>query len=247
MGLLRGFADNLSYRIIYHVPEQILPGLWLMGWQDWLGIRWVAGALTLGFAVAMLPLRRTGVPLFLTLVPYCVLMCIYSWGGSFRFWIPITSLMIVLMIIHHGPRLLSPAGSGWGRALRQGVIVTLMLAYASNMLTYIRRHEQNPFALDFADMVSLFEQAILLQGKKSETLTDHEAIYTFITGHPAALAVPRLGPEPIYSHFIMHLSRVPYATPIIPPPGAVVVRQVGNWAMYKLSVPMTKADLMPRN
>jgi len=80
-GMLRSAIENIEYRIIYHVPEQLIPGLWNAGWWRWPGAPFIAAGLTLAVVLVALPRNTSGLPLVLTIVPYVAVLNIYAFGG----------------------------------------------------------------------------------------------------------------------------------------------------------------------
>jgi hypothetical protein len=237
-GHLRGLVSNLAYHMIYHIPEQVLPALWLINWQNWAGAPLLAAALTIGLALGATPVRGAGVPLFVTVMPYFLLMCIYIWGGSSRFWIPITSLVTVLLVIRFGPWLMLRSQN-----LRRGFIVSVLAIYIANLAVYIKEHEQRPFLGDLGDLFLLFQSVRALPDAPVATLTDHQAVYTLVTGYSAPLTNPNLGLEPRYSHVIARSYPLSSAKALPPPSGSVRLLGVGQWTLYKLPNRMTQAEI----
>jgi len=94
--LLQRTLENVMWRIIYRVPEQLLPGLWMTDWQNWPHANLLALTTSSGIFAIAIPWNKIGMPLFVSLVPSCVLLAVYD-GGA-RFWIPI-SIPVLLLII----------------------------------------------------------------------------------------------------------------------------------------------------
>jgi 4-amino-4-deoxy-L-arabinose transferase-like glycosyltransferase len=65
--IMHAFIDNVAHHIIYNVPDQLLPGLWVAHWRDWQGAPYLAIILTTALALMALPRRFTMMPLFVVL------------------------------------------------------------------------------------------------------------------------------------------------------------------------------------
>jgi len=195
--IVAGIWDNVIHRDIYHVPEQMLPGLYLLDWQHWPASAVPAVLLTLAIAVIAVWGGTVGLPLLLVIVPWCAIMSLHVFGGSVRYWLPITSMLTVLLVIR-----LSPAAARLTPRVRAAGATLLAIAFAFNLTVYIWRDQRHPYLVDFGDMIALFEQVRRLPVKPAAMLTDHEGIYSFITGDAAPLSAPQLGLVPRYTHIM---------------------------------------------
>ncbi len=101
--ILQNAFRNLVYQVIYHVPDQIIPGLWDARWWEWRFAPFLALVLTLLVATAALPRRSAAFPIAVMILVNCAILGVYALGGSIRFWIPVTSLTIVLIVINAAP------------------------------------------------------------------------------------------------------------------------------------------------
>lgn len=239
--VLRNAIANIAYRIIYHVPEQLIPGLWNAGWWNWPGAPFIAVALTLAVMLAALPRSSAGLPLMLVVAPYVALLNIYAWGGSIRFWVPVTGLLMVLIVINAG----SFAARLSGRA-RLLATVAVGAACAASLLVFAQRFEARPYLGDLGDMVTLFDRIGRAPAPAEAVHTDHAILFTLRTGLAAPMTLAARGIEPRYTHLILHGQEIPEAPVRRPPPGAALLSSEGEWRYYALPAPMTERELSAR-
>jgi len=237
--IVAGIWDNVIHRDIYHVPEQILPGLYLLDWQHWPASAVPAVLFTLAIGVIAVWGGSVGLPFLLVIIPWCAVMTLHVFGGAVRYWVPITSMLAVLLVIR-----LSPAAARLTPRLRAAGATLLAIAFALNLVVYVWRDQRHPYMADFGDMVALFEQVRRLPVKPAAMLTDHDGIYSFITGDAAPLSLPQVGLAPRYTHIICHAVPTGYASVIAPPPGATLLREVGEWRLYALPRAMTLQEIL---
>jgi 4-amino-4-deoxy-L-arabinose transferase-like glycosyltransferase len=242
VAILRSFTDNLVHRIIYNVPEQVLPGLWVAHWRNWTGAPYLAVILAASLAVVAFPRRAAALPLFVTLLPYCLLMFIYALGGSIRYWVPITGLLSVLIVIG-----LAPAWSGLRPAVRHALSGMIIAAYGANLAIFVKDFETKPYMGDLGDMVTLFEQTRALRGQPVLMLTPHGALFSLETGIPAPMTVSARNVEPQYTHLIKHNRSAEYSDQISVPHEAIEIDAVGAWHLYALPAPMTVMQIDAEN
>lgn len=239
--LLFNSLDQIRYHIIYNIPDQLLPGLWVAGWRDWPGAPYLAVALTLGVAVLAWPRRMSMAPLLLVLGPYVGLMLIYTWGGSVRYWVPITGLLGVLIVVG-----LAPGWAALSAVRRRVVLGVLAVAYGVNLGVFVLRFEARPYLAGMEEMVTLFEQARPLDPAAASVRTEHSVLFTLMTGIPAPMTVAARGLEPRYTHAVVNersgADPVGRAQPVVP--GATELSAVGAWRLYALPRPMTEAEMV---
>jgi hypothetical protein len=238
LAIAHGFWDNLIHRDIYNVPEQILPGFYLLDWRHWPFAAGPAVLFTLAIGVVALSVGAVGAPLLLVIVPWVALLSLLAFGGSARYWVPITSMVTLLLVIRLWPMAarLAPRLSAIGATV-------VAAAFVFNLAVYVQRNQLHPYMADFGDMIALFEQVRDRPEKPAAMLTEHQGIYTFITGAAAPLNAPAAGLAPHYTHLICRIASTPYASTIDPPSGTAVQLQVGAWRLYALPRPMTVQEI----
>jgi 4-amino-4-deoxy-L-arabinose transferase-like glycosyltransferase len=236
---LQKSIENFLWHAIYRVPEQLIPGLWNAEWWNWPGAPFAAVGLTLVLALTALPLNIAGLPLALTIVPYAAFLSVFPRGGAIRYWAPVTSLLIVLIVINWSSILRSRLG---GRA-HLTVVVGLTAAYAANLAVFAQRFEAHPYADDFGDMVALFDRVPGLQTPPPAVHAYHSGLFTLRTGLAAPITVAGRSIEPIYTHLILPEAGNPTGSVRQPPPGATLLLRQGPWGYYALPKPMTEREL----
>jgi hypothetical protein len=164
-------------------------------------------------------------------------MLIYAWGGSVRFWVPITSLLGVMIVIG-----LAPALSSLRPAARRALLGGVLGVYGISLAVFVRQFEANPYDRDFADMLTVFERSRSLQGQPALMLTGHASLFTLDTGVAAPLTSRVRGVEPRYTHFIKREGSDEYPSTLPVPAGATELAAAGAWHMYGLPVPMTLSE-----
>ena len=227
---------NLRELIIYRVPEEMLPGLWTRFWEHGAAGAFVALALTLLLAYLALPRRGIGMPAFVTLVPSVALLLLYAWGGSARFWLPVTAIALILIAMRLHFWLAARQ-----KPLRYLIVAGVLAAYGLSLGLYVAAHERNPYgAPKWAALENLFAEARDLSPAPVAVLAHHAPAYGLITGQPAPLTVPGLGLAPRYTHVVSG----PDDFRIAVPPGAVAVLQSPPWTLYALPRPMRQAEIL---
>ena len=266
--MLRVVFDNLTGRIIYLIPEQLIPGLWAVDWRDWpharlmgllvllaitllalprrtvgapLRIRIPLHAAGLVITVLALPRRALGLPLMITIAFYGAGLSFYALGWLPRFWIPVTSLLMLLILIQ-----VSPLLDRLHKHLRLLLISALTIVYTVNCVVFALRFDAHPYDGDLGDLVALFDRVGNLQPSPSAVLATHHVLLTLSTGVPAPLTVPERGLEPHYTGLILRHPESLYAPPLPirqQPLGAALLMSQGAWNYYVLPKPMTLGEL----
>jgi hypothetical protein len=220
---------NLHQLIIYRVPEA-------SDWSAWPDAGFAAAALCAALAVAAWPWRRIGAPILATLIPSIALLLIYAWGGSARFWVPVTALTLPLLAINL---------QGWLRhrrpQLRRCLVACMLAGYAASLGFYIAAHERNPYGEEkWATLAALFERARGLDAQPLGVWTLEPQAYQLMTGQKAPMTVEALGIVPLYSHMATATG-----DDMVPPPsGSVAVLSAAPWTLYRLPHPMRQQDIV---
>ena len=189
---------NIGYKIIYRIPEQILPGLWNAEWWTWHGAPFIALVLTAMIVLATIPRRASALPLFLTIIVYDLILGIYVWGGSVRFWVPVTSLMTILLAVNTAPLL---ARLRFRRRLV--VVVAIASVFGANLFVFARNFEAKPYLGNLGDLVAIFDRIGALPSAPRSVYTDHSLLFTLRTGLPAPMTVEAMHVTPSYTHLVL--------------------------------------------
>ncbi len=239
--MLRVVFYNVTWRIIYQIPEQLIPGLWAVDWRDWPHARFLSLAVILVIILLALPRRAVGLPLMITIAFYGAGLSAYALGWLPRFWIPVTGLLLLLILIEASPLL-----ERLRKHVRLLLISGLTIVYTVNCVIFALRFDARPYVGDLDDLVALFDRVGGLQPPPSAVLTTHPALLTLSTGVPAPLTIPEKGLEPHYTGLILRHPESLYAPPLPieqPPPNAALLLSQGAWKYYVLSKPMTLGEL----
>ena len=236
--LLRVDLGNLAYEIVYRLPEQIIPGLWLGGWHGWPGAFALAALLSGALLLAAFPRRAAGLPIALVLAPNMAILLVYQWGGAVRFWVPVSALLLLLIVVNAG---------GWrAPVLRRWAPVglsVLVVAGTANLALFAERALAAPPVGDLADLLVLFERVGVAPARPDAVYTAHPAVLTMLTGIAAPLSLPARGILPVYSHVISCPVDKPAPTRLPVPPGAQLLIAQGQCFYYRLPVPMNAAAM----
>ncbi len=222
---------NLRRYAIYHVPTQVLPGLWPPPVFAWRGSGWPALALTLLLVGAAWNARRGGRAAFLVAGFLGALNLIYGFGGSPRFWVPVSLLLLTLVTIR-----LTAAVLGHGSSRRRILGLATAVALLVNLGAYIYAHERHPYnpGGPWAELAALFDGARDLES--AGVLTPNPHAFQLWTGIPAPMTVG----ESTFEHMVARLDgRGPQ-----PPAEAALILRAEPWGLYELATPTPGGELV---
>ncbi len=230
---LTSMFTNLRHYAIYHVSSQVLPGLWPTETFAWKGSGWLAAALVLLLIATAWRRQRATVAAFLVLAFLGALNLLYGYGGSPRFWVPV-SLLLLLLGTTHRAEAFSTLDPRWRRVLA----VALALALAANLAGYIGANERQPYNSEgpWSELAALFHE---LRGADLETegvLTPNPHAFQLTTG----LAAPMVVGGSTFDHMVARTDGVGPQ----PPEGARRVTAVEPWALYQLTAPTAGPELI---
>ncbi len=238
--ILQHTAKNLAWHIVYHIPDQIFPGLWIASWWTWPQAWLLAIALLLILAVLAFPRSMSVIPMLIVIVTNTGILLIYSDGGSTRYWIPVTCITMVMIAINWSRWLmrLRPCG-------RIFVLGAVLIAYLPNLAGFSERFERTPYLGDYSDMIALFRKVSRVSDRQISVYAFYPLLFTEETGIASPLTVPGIGLEPSYSNIVLRIpfdvrSRLDDAMP-----GIKLVSCQGRWCDYSLPKPMTVRELAP--
>jgi hypothetical protein len=229
---------NLRWYGIYRLPEQIIPGLWVDWAFAWPGSGWLAAGLCFLILLAWIPWRWQEHYLGLDLVlgPMIGLYLPYAEGGTPRYWVSAAVLLGVLLVIRLGTR----NGLGVLTERRRWLLGFAMLLLGLNIASYVVKHEREPYntAAPWKELAQLFDAVAAQPIDTAGVLTPNMHAFQLMTGCPAPMATAQYNPT--YDHMIARLDgKWPQ-----PPQGAVDRLSVPPWALYKLSEPKTRVQLL---
>lgn len=225
---------NVTEHSLYHIPSQVIPGLWQRFWFTWRGSGYLAlllGALLLGVTLSGRPEVRL---LHLVIWPIVAFNLQYEKGGAPRFWVPVGILFSVILTVRVRPYLLLDRLS---MTMRYAALSVILL---TSLSCYVFEHEQAPYeqSCPWRELVELFEQVADHPVATTGVLTPNYLAFQLLTGVPAPIPDPAL--SPVYEHMIARLDGVDPR----PPSDGRVLLSVYPWALYALSGPKTAAELL---
>jgi hypothetical protein len=183
-------------------------------------------------------LRRHYAGLFLVVAPLASLNLLFSTGGAARYWVPISSLLLVAMAIRN-MNLLDAVASWNGRRVR-GLASAAVLLLATGLIVYVWQHERRPYngLGPWAELAELMERLRRDTTTPSAVLTPNSHAFQLITGKRA----PMLGYSPT-ERFDYMVGRVDGAVPRVPE-DAITILEVTPWRYVRLRAPMSEVDLL---
>jgi hypothetical protein len=230
---------NVLYHVIYKIPEQVIPGLWHVDALGRPGMAVVALMLTALLLLACLRRLWLVLPMLALIVPQAVMQVFYAWGGSPRFWVPVTTVMLVMLAMS-----LAPSLQRW--RLGWGMQAGLVAACAANLVFFIVKHERAPSILDYADLMRLYEMARDIPDRPRVVLTEHAPLYAFITGDEGSRPLQPWSSEFRYDGMTVRDGKGGHTYNLSAPPGAREVARAGAWRLLALPEPMSDAELFRR-
>ena len=239
METVSAIVSTLRTHAIYRVPEQMVPFLGMGSALDWPGSGAVAALLTLCIAAASVPLslRRHYLGLFLVVAPLSALNLLFSTGGAARYWVPVSCLLLVTLVIRNYSLLQAWFGnSGRARVRVWGAVLLL----AAGLVAYVWQHERRPYNQlgPWAELAELMEKLRSDATTPSAVLTPNNHAFQLITGKRA----PMVGysPAEVFDYMV---GRVDGAAPRVPADALTIV-EVTPWRYVRLRSPMSAAELL---
>jgi len=223
---------NIRHAAIYEIPRQIIPGFWHRAAFSWAGSGILALVLSVMVCAAAVPQRTYLLPLVVAVAPMVVLYLPYALGGAARYWVPVTILLQLILVIN-----LYNTLSRHTASLR-AVAVVLPVVLLVNISVYVAAHEKTPYNPDgdWKDLAALFQKVNETELNSQRVLTPNQHAFQLMTG----IRTQRPG-APV-DHIVARVDG--YGYPI--PHGAVVVVKSGNLALFRLSEPMTPSSITGR-
>ncbi len=225
-------ATNLRRYAIYHLPAQVVPALWPAGIFDWRGSGWLALALTLLLLAAAYRARR-GIRAALLVAAFAgALNLLYGYGGSPRYWVPVSLLLLTLITMRF-----AAAAGRLSPGVRSLVAVGGALALAVNLGAYVAANERAPYNPNgpWAELAELFERARDSGLESAGVLTPNSHAFQLMSGLPAPMAAA----ESTFEHLVARLDGHGQQ----PPPGSRLLLEVAPWGLFELPAPTAGAVL----
>jgi hypothetical protein len=223
---------------VYRLAEQTIPFLALHGALAWPGSGWLALAVFVAIGLALLPrsLTREYLGFHIVITPIVVLNLLYADGGSARYWVPVSILVVVLLVLRLGGRLLGRSA----RATPRHVLVPVSVVLAVSLALYVVAHERSPYSPKgpWRELAEFFDLVAKERIRPVGVLTPNMHAFQLITGFPA----PMLGTPhaPLFDYMV---ARQDGKGPPPPPYASVVVSRY-PWAMYKLPFAVPETELV---
>jgi len=216
---------NLRMYVIYNIPSQVLPGLWSQSTLQWRGSGTLALILTAVVGLLCWPRARL-YSLHLAVVPMALINLIFVSGGAGRYWLPVSSLLLLIVAMRLAELFKSVQPTFRYSALAVGLLV-------ANLCLYVYQHERAPYDPDgpWRELAELFEKIRVANlSPVIGVLGPHSQALQLSTGLPAPIT-----DGAVYDHVVRRTDG-PGAQP---PDDAVPVVELKPWALFKLARPMT--------
>ncbi|GGA84181.1 hypothetical protein GCM10011369_27750 [Neiella marina] len=206
--IINTVKENLFWYGIYHLPNQMIPGLWLLDIEQRPMSAAIGLALSAIILFLLIPRRQRLVPLFLLISSMVFMVALIEIGGSERYWFAISMLALVMVFCQ-----LNRVGLLLKRfQLRRQMAVNSVAVVVSclSLALYINKHEAMPYNSTDAwpQLAQIYEANRGLCNDDSEpqiasVYTKNVHAFRLISGCPASMTVPGIGYQPKYSHAIL--------------------------------------------
>ena len=192
-------AHNLAWNVIFHIPQQTIPGAWIPAIWSHLGFFEAPTALMLTIAVCLCALSgRTVLPVLLTILPAAVLCAVIVQGGGARYWTNVSFLLVVAASVR-----LAPWIERRSARLRKVFVAALLACAVPSLALYVFQHERAPYADDeYQALARLYEQVARDQREIPAALAPHPHAFRIVTGQRAPMFVPGRGIDPEITHVV---------------------------------------------
>jgi len=186
--LARQVYENLSWGLIYNLPEQTVPLVRLLSLRERRGGQWIAvGASILVVAACVLSARRHLWPLHLYLVAVLVLLVMFRTGGSARYFVPVAPMTTFLFAV-------AVRESRWWSKLRRGasVVAAIWLAAAGiDLGVAVYQQETRPYAdTHWAEFVDIALKARDRLGPEATVCVHNANAFAILSGRRTWMIQP---------------------------------------------------------
>jgi len=228
--------QNLLWHAIYHIPNHIIPGLFLADMGNITMGNILALILSMAIIALIISQFRLLAPLILSLCPAVILISVMTIGGAERYWFTITSLLLIVCYLAPFRIINNPK-------LQKALMYSLVIVQLSSLTLFIYRHEATPYTTVEAhdQLAKLFYEAKNLCHSKalkgnSNTWTKNEHAFQLMTGCKASMVNTAIGRNPVFTHAALDLPRVSQ-----PQPKLLIHK--GQYGLVKLPRPMTEQQI----
>ena len=223
-----------SRSVIKVLPKQIVPGLWPVRLWDWVGSGYLALPISVLLVVLCIADRKGQNSIRLVILAITSLNMIYPFGGAARFWVPVSILMTILILIYLWQFL-----SRNSLFMQQVSVALIGLILSFNLTIYVINHESKPYQSkgSWAELAELFTEASQKELNTIGVLTPNPHAFRLITGYRNTYA--EKDSEPIWDHIVVRIDGYGPKTPL----ESKQVLSVYPWAVYELPKPMRASEL----
>lgn len=222
-------VNNIRYHTIYRLPEQMIPGLWPLNTFHRQGGPIIALILSVLIILASFPRRWESLLPCVVAAPMIVLNLAYSFGGSSRFWLPITALLTLSIIINFNTRL-----SSWRHIRMLPLICALPLIV--NVAIYVAHHEAHPYHRvgawkEFAELIEVVADDKTIP--RGRVLTQNSDAFQLMTGWDSPWGVDDIS----YEYLVVDSQKEAL------PEGSIVIISRSPWVFAALPKPMSRIQI----
>ncbi|MBL7005099.1 MAG: glycosyltransferase family 39 protein [Gammaproteobacteria bacterium] len=241
--IIKTIKQNILWYGIYHLPNQIIPGLMEIGKEGYQYKNFFYSFLTLLILVLMIPFKLRLTPILLTIIPMFLLILPLSIGGSARYWFPISILASILVIdkIITMLRKLN-IDSNQKKIFASLLSFTLLSIFLGNIYLYITSFSRNPYGAQepLTELAELFENFSGYCGKekKMTVYTRNPYVFRLITGCYAPMSNEKLGIQPKYTHAIINSKNLEKAHENVE-----IISEVSPWVLVNLNGEYTELEI----
>jgi hypothetical protein len=198
--ILLDFVHAFTWHVIYHVPQQTIPGAWLPAIWTGLGPAAAPVALVSTAAIAAGALAmRAALPVLLVILPTTALCALIVQGGGARYWMNVSFWLIIAAAMRLGPRV-----ARWDPRRRHLFVTGITLVSLASLAAYVREHERSPYLdAESASLAGLYEQIARERRPLPSVLAPHPHAFQIVTGQRAPMSVPGRGIDPEVTHAVV--------------------------------------------
>jgi hypothetical protein len=197
--ILVDVVHAFTWHVIYHIPQQSIPGAWLPAIWSRLGAWEAPAALVLTIAVVLGALRsRAVLPVLLSILPGAVLCAVLVQGGGARYWMNVSFWLIVAASIRLGPPI-----ERWALGRRSLFISGIALGSLLSLAVYVRQHERSPYVdAESESLARLYERIARERRDLPSVLAPHPHAFRIVTGQSAPMFIAGRGIDPEITHVV---------------------------------------------
>jgi hypothetical protein len=234
--------QNILWHGLYHLPNQIIPGIDLLKIKEMSMGNWLSVILCLIILLAITPLKRSSFALILVISPILIMVMMMPIGGSERYW-GMISMLCILLIASNISLVISKTTSTKFKAAINTVALLAIIMQSISIINYVYQHEKNPYhsegnATELATFFELNRDFCFANGIRSDitVLTPHNAAFQLISGCSAPEVNENLGINPLFTHVIIRSELRSIK--------GRVVASYSPWSLVELNTPQYRKSLI---